>query len=157
MSETDITIEGMEAYMDKLTKSPDRLIEHILQQAMQDAEMLAVKQRINCPAVTGMLRESIEAFCNREGDVIEAGTRTGNEHAALVELGTGPRGSEKGHPLDSELGVVRKSEPWRVNILGIGVRYTGGQPAAPFMYPAIKEMEKTIKLHFGSAVREVLR
>lgn len=154
MSETDIIIEGMGAYMDKLTKSPDRLIEHILQQATQDAELLAVKQRVNS---SDMLRDSIEVFCNREGDVIEAGTRAGHKYAAFVELGTGPRGSEKGHSLDSEPGVVRNSQWQSGNIPGIGVSYTGGQRAAPFMYPAIKEMEETIKLHFGSAVREVLR
>lgn len=157
MSKADISIEGIDAYIDKFTKSPDKLIEHIRQQAMQDAEVLAGKQRLNCPAVTGMLRESIETFCRCDGDVIEAGTRTRNDYAVYVEFGTGPRGSKKGHELDSELGIVRKTEPWKVKIPGVGVRYTKGQAATPFMYPAMKEMEDIINQHFGSAVKEVLR
>lgn len=157
MSKADIIIEGMDAYIDKLTKSPDRLIERVRQQALQDAEVLAGKQRDNCPVVTGMLRESIQTFCQSDGDSIEAGTRTKNDHAVYVEFGTGPQGSKEGHPLDAELGVVRKTEPWRVNIPGTGWRYTNGQPANPFMYHSMKEMEPIIKEHFGSAVKEVMK
>ena len=122
---------------------------------MQDAEVLAGKQRANCPSSTGLLRESIQTFCSRNGDIIEAGTRTNNDHAVYVEFGTGPKGTKEGHPLDSQLGVARKTAPWRVNIPGSGIRYTSGQPANPFMYNAMKEMENIIKVHFGSAVREV--
>lgn len=157
MSKADITMAGLDAYIDKLTKSPDRFIERIRQQAMQDAEVLAGEQRKNCPAVTGMLRESIQTFCQRDGDVIEAGTRTKNDHAIYVEFGTGPTGDKNGHPLDSELGVTRKTEPWKVNIPGVGVRYTSGQPAQPFMYHAMKKMEPVIKEHFGSTVKEVFK
>lgn len=157
MSKADIAIEGFDSYLDKISSSPDRLIEQIKKQAMQDAEVLAGKQRSNCPVVTGMLKESISTFCQQNDDVIEAGTRTKNDHAVYVEFGTGPTGTEKGHPLDSELGIIRKTEPWKVNIPGVGVRYTSGQPATPFMYPAMREMEETIKKHFGSAVKEVLK
>lgn len=157
MSKADITMAGLDAYIDKLTKSPDRFIERIRQQAMQDAEVLAGKQREKCPVVTGMLRESIQTFCQCNGDVIEGGTRTKNDHAVYVEFGTGPTGDKNGHPLDSELGVTRKTEPWKVNIPGVGVRYTSGQPAQPFMYPAMKEMEPVIKEHFGSTVKEVFK
>ncbi len=157
MSKTDITIEGLDAYVDKLTQSPDRMIERIRQQALKDAETLAGMQRDNCPAITGMLRESIETFCYREQDSIVAGTRTNNDHAVFVEFGTGPTGSKNGHPLDADLGIVRKTEPWRVNIPGVGVRYTNGIPANPFMYESMKKMQPIIEEHFGSAAKEVLR
>lgn len=173
MSKTDITIEGLDAYVDKLTQSPDKMIERIRLQALKDAETLAGMQRKNCPAITGMLRESIETFCYREQDSIVAGTRTNNDHAVYVEFGTGPNGTEgkhvvngerveaegkePGHPLDAELGIVRKTEPWRVNIPGVGVRYTNGIPATPFMYESMKQMQPIIEEHFGSAAKEVLR
>lgn len=157
MPETDIRIDGLDAYIDKFTKSPDRLLERLRKQVLEDAETLAGMQRDNCVVDTGMLRESIQTFCEREGDVITAGTRTNNDHAVYVEFGTGPKGSAEGHPLDAELGVVRKTEGWVVNIPGVGFRYTEGQPAKPFMYPAMKNMEPVIKAHFGTAVQEVLR
>lgn len=157
MSETNITIDGLDAYIDKFSKSPDALIERIRKQALQDAEVLAGKQRSNCPEISGMLRESIQTFLQKDGDVIEAGTRTNNPYAVYVEFGTGPTGDIKGHPLDTELGIVRKTEPWKVNIPGTGIRYTYGQAANPFMYNAMEEMKPLIQEHFGSAVKEVFR
>lgn len=157
MSKLDTDISGLNEYIKKLEQSTDKLIETVKKQAMQDAEVLAGKQRANCPVVTGELRESIQSYCVLQGDIIEAGTRTNCEHAVYVEFGTGPVGSKNGHPLDSELGVVRKADSWKVNIPGVGYRYTEGQPANPFMYRGIKEMEETIKEHFGSAVKEVMK
>ncbi len=157
MSETNITMQGLGAYIDKFTKSPDKLIERLRMQALQDAEELAGEQRANCPTDTGMLRESIQTFLERDGDVIIAGTRTNNDHAVYVEFGTGPKGTEKGHPLDSELGIVRKTEGWTANLPGIGYRYLEGRAAFPFMYEAMKKMESKIKEHYGSAVKEVLK
>lgn len=157
MSETNITMQGLDAYIDKFTKSPDRLIERIRIQALQDAEELAGEQRSNCPAVTGMLRESIQTFLERDGDVVTAGTCTNNDHAVYVEFGTGPKGNESNHPLDSELGIVRKTEGWTVNFPGIGFRYIEGRPALHFMYDSMKKMEPKIKEHFGSVMKEVLR
>ena len=157
MSETNIIINGFNNYIDKFSKFPDKLIEKIRKQALKDAELLAGEQRSNCPAVSSGLRESIQSFVEGDGDVIIAGTRTNNDHAVYVEFGTGPTGSKKGHPLDAELGIARKTQPWKVYIPGTGVRYTSGQPSNPFMYNAMKRMEPLIKEHFGSLVKEVLR
>lgn len=153
----DISMQGFDDYVKKISQSPDKLVEKIYQQAMRDAETLAGKQREDCPVLFGSLRESIHSFCTRQGDVIEAGSRTNNDHAVYVEFGTGPVGDIKGHPLDSELGVARKSEPWLVNIPGIGIRYTHGQPAQPFMYPAMQAMKPQIEKNYGGMVMEVMK
>lgn len=158
MPETDIQISGLDAYIDRFAKSPDKLIQRLREQALKDAETLAGKQRENCVVgVTGMLRESIQTFLEQEVNVITAGSRTNMDYAAYVEFGTGPEGSKKGHPLDAEFGIVRKSEGWVFYFPGVGFRYTRGRPAMPFMYPAMKDMEPIIKEHFGSAVQEVFK
>ena len=127
MSDADMNIEGMRAYIKKLTKSPDRLLEQISKQAARDALQLAVKQRMNCSVGNSEMRESIEAFCYQDGDTVTAGTKTDNRCAALVEFGAGPESGGQ------------------------------SQPAEPFMYPAMKEMAETLKEHLGAAVKEVLR
>ena len=157
MPETDISMQGLDAYIDKFTKSPEKLIENIRKKALKLSEDLAGKQRMNCPVETGALRESIETFLERDGDTITAGTRTNNEYALYVEMGTGPAGDRNGHPLDKELGVVRKTEKWKVHVPGVGYRYTEGQAAQPFMYTGMKEMESEITNELGSAVTEVFK
>ena len=121
------------------------------------SEILAGDARAACPVDTGDLRNSIEGFTEVEKDSISGGAVTTNDHAAYVEFGTGPTGTESGgHPLDGELGIVRKTEPWLAVIPDVGPRYVHGQPANPFMYTAMKQNEKEIVEKFGTSVKEVL-
>lgn len=121
------------------------------------SEILDGDARKACPVDTGDLRNSIEAFTEVTKDGISGGAVTTNEHAAYVEFGTGPTGTQTGgHPLDGELGIVRKTEPWLAVIPDVGPRYVHGQPANPFMYTAMKQNEKEIVEKFGTAVKEVL-
>lgn len=121
------------------------------------SEELAGDARKNCPVETGNLRNSIEGFTEKNKDTITGGAVTVNEYASYVEFGTGPTGTASGgHPLDSELGIVRKTEPWLANIPDVGIRYVHGQVANPFMYRAMKENENDITKTFGEALKEVL-
>lgn len=121
------------------------------------SEILAGDARKACPVDTGDLRNSIEGFTEESKGTITGGAVTTNDHAAYVEFGTGPTGTQTGgHPLDAELGVVRKTEPWLAVIPDVGPRYVHGQPANPFMYTAMKQNEKDIIKEFGASVKEVL-
>ena len=130
--ETNIEIEKLSAYAKTLQRTADHLLDNLERQMLQDAEDMAGRQRSNCPEDTGLLRESIAAFCERDGDQVTAGSRTNMQYAAYVEFGTGPVGDEKGTPLDSELGIVRKHEPWTAYIPGYGFRRLKGRLPALF-------------------------
>lgn len=121
------------------------------------SEILAGDARKACPVDSGDLRNSIEAFTEVGKDGISGGAVTNKEYAPFVEFGTGPTGTESGgHPLDGELGIVRKTEPWLAVIPDVGPRYVHGQPANPFMYTAMKQNDPEIIKEFGDTLKEVL-
>lgn len=157
MAEVDVFIEGLDAYVEKLGRAPDKLLAALQRQAKADAETLAGLQREKVNVLTGQLRASIRAFCRVEGDRITAGSRTDCDHARYVEFGTGPVGDLKGHPLDAELGIVRSSKPWLVQIPGVGLRYTHGQPAQAFMYRSMKEMRPCLQQHYTEIRMEAFK
>ena len=74
--ETNIEIEKLSAYAKTLQRTADHLLDNLERQMLQDAEDMAGRQRSNCPEDTGLLRESIAAFCERDGDRVTAGSRT---------------------------------------------------------------------------------
>lgn len=142
MAGFDVTMQGMDAVISKISNSTKRLHDTVLQKAREKAEKMVGIQKENCPVDTSILRESIHSFVEDNGDVISAGSRTNTSYAAYVEFGTGQAGDKKGHPLDDELGIVRKTE-W------------GGHKAQPFMYPGMKAVEPEIKEELGLSVQEV--
>lgn len=73
--ETNIEIEKLSAYAKTLQRTADHLLDNLERQMLQDAEDMAGRQRSNCPEDTGLLRESIAAFCERDGDQVTAGSR----------------------------------------------------------------------------------
>lgn len=150
-------IENLGAYASAIEQSTNRLLNQLERQMLQDAEDMAGRQRSKCPEDTGLLRESIAAFCERNGDSVTAGSRTNMQYAAYVEFGTGPVGDEKGTPLDSELGIVREHEPWTAYIPGYGFRRLKGRLPALFMYYGMQEMQPVIAEHYGTAIQEAIK
>ena len=144
MAKVDVTMQGLEAVISKIGNSTELLHNTVLQKAREKSEKMVGIQKENCPVDTSILRESIHAFVEDNGDVISAGSKTNVSYAAYVEFGTGQAGDANGHPLDSELGIVRKTE-WT------------GQRAHPFMYPGMKAVEPEIKEELGLSVQEVFR
>ena len=148
---------SFDLFSDKLTSWRNGIDKALEVKVKARSEIIAGDARKLCPVDTANLRNSVEGFTETGKDTITGGAVTVNEHAPFVEFGTGPVGTETGgHPLDGELEIVRKTEPWLANIPGVGYRYVHGQPANPFMYTAMKQNEKEIMKEFGEAVKEVL-
>lgn len=96
--------------------------------AMQDTAVILA------PVDTGMLRQSIEAYTQDDGDTIRAGIMTNLEYAPFVEYGTGLRGSQT-NPVyvgESPLPGGSHSAAWK------------GQNAQPVMRPALYNNEQNI-------------
>lgn len=168
---------SFEVFAEKLKHMQENIDKALLNKVVFRSEELAGRARKNCPVDEGGLRESIEGFVTQNENEITGGAVTVNEYAAYVEFGTGPTGTaEGGHPLDSELGITRKTGPWIGKIpitpdtakylgnitekereQGYAYRYIHGQQANPFMYRAMKETEQDIIDDFGSALKEVIK
>lgn len=144
MDKFDVTMQGIDTLIKKIQNSPEALHDTVIRKSREKAEKMVGIQKENCPVDTSILRESIHSFVEDNGDIISAGSKTNTFYATFVEFGTGQAGDANSHPLDEELGIVRKTE-WK------------GQKAQPFMYPGMKEVEPEIKEELGLSVQEVFK
>lgn len=141
---------------------PEEAFQALVRKVQQRAQILAGDARDLCPVglhagesdVTGgNLRDSIHDYTEVHGEEIEGGAATSVGYAPFVEFGTGPVGDQEGHPLDGPLGITRRSTGWTYYKDGKFI-HTKGQPAQPYMYPAMKQNEEEILHDFQSAVKE---
>lgn len=112
-----------------------------------------------CSVDTGWLQGSITSDTKENGDKIESICSTSVEYAQYVEFGTGPVGEANHEGICPDVPVTYRQTGWSyINKDGERV-YTKGQPAKPFMYPALKDNEKKvikeIRKDLKKAIREV--
>ncbi|MDO4341071.1 MAG: HK97 gp10 family phage protein [Eubacteriales bacterium] len=118
----------------------------------------------------GSLKQSIFAEVTEDGDSVIGVCYTNNDHAVFVEFGTGPVGqanhektSPDIHPAYSQTGWMMPGDvmdPDAAEQYGLGIAkgkndevigyYTNGQPARPFMYPALKDNQDEILKDFAT-------
>ena len=110
------------------------------------------------PADTGLLRESIHMEVKTAGEELQGRVYTNCEYAASVEFGTGIKGDGT-YPYEVEgLSLEYKNKGWAYLDEDTGEWiYTKGQKAQPYMYPALKNHEKTIKRMFKDGVKTELK
>lgn len=108
---------------------------------------------------SGELRGSIKTMVQQDGDATIGVVYTNKEYAPYVEFGTGPVGQANHSGISPNVAVAYVQEGWVWPDKEGGFHYTEGQPAQPFMYPALKTMEKrviaAIKNDLQAGIREV--
>lgn len=131
-----------------------------------------------CPSHDGELRGSIRQYASAIPGGFRAVCYTNKEYAPYVEFGTGPRGQADHSGISPEVSVAYSQSPWWIHE-GYGDnevdRATGetygwyyidtpdgrfyrcaGQPASPFLYPALKDHEEEIIRIFDRCLEEAL-
>jgi len=126
-----------------------------------------------CPVNHGELRQSIYINTEFEADTCRGICYTNKQYAQFVEFGTGPNGQQFHKGISPDVNVVYSQNGWVIpaNAMtlreaegyGLGIAedsngevigyYTSGQPAHPFMYPALKDNEKRITEIIEDGVR----
>lgn len=119
--------------------------------------------KLLCPVNHGELRNSIKTSIDMTQDHIKAETFTNKKQAAYVEFGTGPIGQENHEGVSPDIALSYSQHGWGIPADKVdpadaemykwpkriynGKEYymTSGQPAQPFMYPALKNNEKKVK------------
>ena len=114
------------------------------------------------PADSGYLRQNIYLDTEQEGDVSRAVVYTNVAYAPFVEFGTGPKGAANHDGISPEVTPTYRTSPWWIHESQIdpataqkyhwfyidtkeGRFYqVTGQPAQPFMYPALKDNEQAV-------------
>lgn len=152
-----MSFESFIGHLGKISAEVDDL--SLLKQAASLAQSQA---KLNTPVFEGALRNSIGVQYGHENESMVARIYTDMEYAPYVELGTGPIGAENHEGISPEVNPMYTLEPWWIHESqldpGVAEMYhwpyietpqgkfyrCSGQPAKPFMYPAVKDNEKII-------------
>ena len=147
-----------------------------LQEAGQFVRSAAV---MGAPADSGHLKQNIFLRVKDETDGAAAEVFTNVRYAGFVEFGTGPKGAANHAGISPEIEPSYSLSPWYIHESmidpAIAERYHWqvfetkqgkfyrcyGQPARPFMYPALHEHEQDVinilKSGFEGAARKAKR
>lgn len=167
-------VKGARALNIKMGKMEN--ITEVLQSAM-GKEIMRVRNAAasNCPVNHTELQESIMAMVRPNEKGIEAVCYTNARYAAYVEFGTGPQGQESHEGISPHVQPTYTQQGWWFPGKDIdpsdaekyhwpksegpdGVfYYTNGQAAQPFMYPALKGNEETIKRNLSAALKTEIK
>ncbi len=127
------------------------------------------------PGYSGYLKHNIFHDLESDGNAITGTVYTNVSYAYFIEKGTGPRGEANHAGISPEMEPVYKSEPWWIHEddldIGVAEMYRwpymdtpkgrfykcSGQPARPFMYPALKDREEDVLKILNGGLDEVLR
>jgi HK97 gp10 family phage protein len=150
-----LTIKGI----DRLTQRFNKIANLELRGTMNEATKLVHGQaKALAPVDTGDLAGSIHMQVKDTGKALEGRVYTNKEYAAYVEFGTGVKGNGT-YPYQVEgLSLTYRDKGWAYYDEDKGEWiYTKGQEAQPYMYPALKENERTIKRMFKDGVHTKLK
>lgn len=167
-------IEGMDMLLKKIGKIGNVSMVQPVNEAIIYVQGRAKE---NVSTDTGELRESI--FCTTQRnkpDNVTGICYTNKEYAGYVEFGTGKKGQEQHSGISPDIAVAYRQSPWWIHESQIaGGRETAeryhwfyidtpegrfyqctGQPARPFMYPALHDHKESIQEIIEDAVRRQL-
>lgn len=169
-------IENLDNLLNKLNRIEKEIVPTALAQGVWKAtERVRAEAVLLCPVNYGELRQSIKSSVNKRDGVITGTVFTNKEYAKYVEFGTGKRGKEHHSGISPEVNVSYTNTGWYIpaeelsaadiekyhmkviNIKGKDFVYTEGQPAQPFLYPAIKNNKKIASNIIKSQVERSLR
>ena len=144
--------------IDRLTQKLNRISNMELKETMIKATNLVHGQaKLLALVDTGNLSGSIHQEVKEVNKNIEGRVYTNLEYAPYVEFGTGIKGNGT-YPYDIEgLNLSYRDSPWCYYNKDDELIWTKGQEAQPYMYPALKMHEKTIRELFKNGVRTKLK
>lgn len=118
--------------------------------------------KLLCPGDSGELRNSIMTTVEGTADSVIGKCFTDKSYAPYVELGTGPKGEQNHEEISPAISPAYTQAPWWIHESQVdkevaeryhwfkvntkdGVFYQcTGQPAHPFLYPALRNNEEKV-------------
>lgn len=142
------------------------------------ANYVQAAAKLLAPADSGELRQSIQITVTNDVGAIVAHIGTRLEYALYVEMGTGPRGAANHSGISPDINPTYSTSSWWIHEsqvpAGTAEKYhwttittkqgkfykCDGQPAQPYLYPALKDNEQTIgellAEGWGQAIRKTV-
>lgn len=170
-----ITIKGVNSLTQKLNNIAKMELKDTMNKAtalvQSQAKELAPTGKGGGSGLKGSIKMSVKDYDTK----IEGRVYTNLEYAPYVEFGTGIKGDGTYPYKVDGLNLTYKSEPWFIpaseideataekyhfkKVYGKDMDFyiCYGQPAQPYMYPALKNNEKVIKDMFKAGVKTKLK
>lgn len=151
-----MAVEGVQSLMRKFNQlgSMEPIVLKSVKKQTEIVRGVAVKL---CPVNNGELRGSIYTKVEQDAGSTIGTVYTNKEYAPYVEFGTGPEGQANHLGISPNVPVAYRQTPWVYMNDDGEFRYTKGQPAQPFMYPALKTMEKHVISGLSSDLQAGIR
>jgi len=153
------SVVGLESLLNKLNKLGGNVEETLYNSVAKQTKFVQGEAKELCPVDTTDLRESIKENTRKNKNEIVGTVHTNSDHNVYVEFGTGKAGERTN--TNTNVNVAYKQDKWKVNIPDVGPRWIEGQPAQPYLYPALKNNEdkilENIKSDVKKAIREVVK
>lgn len=166
--------------MDELERKLDQLsgidLEKMVRQA---AELVRSAAAMNVHVDTGELRQSIYSDVESNDSTATGICWTDKAYAPYLEFGTGPKGQENHAGISPDITPSYSQSPWWIHESQVDHRVAEkyhwffidtpqgrfyqctGQPAYPFMYPALKDNQDKIlegmQAEFSAAIKENIK
>ena len=135
-------IEGL----DRLYRKISRLHNIDIKPIIEDATIrIRDEAKMRVPVDTGELQNSIDYNVDISAKGFTGKVFTNKEHGLYVELGTGPKGEASHIGISPEIKPIYSPSGWvYYDTDKQKFIFTNGQPARPFMYPALHDNREKI-------------
>lgn len=135
-------IEGL----DRLYRKIARLHNIDIKPIIEDATIrVRDEAKMRVPVDTGELQNSIDYNVDISAKGFTGKVFTNKEHGLYVELGTGPKGEASHIGISPEVKPIYSPSGWvYYDVDKQKFIFTNGQPARPFMYPALHDNREKI-------------
>lgn len=148
-------IEGL----DRLYRKIARLHNIDIKPIIEDATIrVRDEAKMRVPVDTGELQNSIDYNVDISAKGFIGKVFTNKEHGLYVELGTGPKGEASHIGISPEIKPIYSPSGWvYYDVDKQKFIFTNGQPARPFMYPALHENREKISKFIQSRVQKKIK
>ena len=145
-------IEGL----DRLYRKIARLHNIDIKPIIEDATIrVRDEAKMRVPVDTGELQNSIDYNVDISAKGFTGKVFTNKEHGIYVELGTGPKGEANHIGISPEIKPIYSPSGWvYYDTDKQKFIFTNGQPARPFMYPALHDNREKISKFIQSRVQK---
>lgn len=152
----DVDVGGFDDVAENIGMLSAELLEVARKGLLEGMKPMVVQAKELVPPTkhsTGQLRNSIGARAEVQGAFVVGNFFAAAEHALYVEYGTGPKGEEDHAGINPNDNPTYTLHGWTYKDPRSGeFYYTTGQPARPYMYPALKANEDKL----SPAVRDAI-
>ena len=171
-----MSVDGMKDLERKLNALSDMDVKKAVAQGIQMIRSAAVSL---CPVDDGELRESIYAEIEQQNESTIGTCWTNKKHGPYVEFGTGPKGQDNHAGISPDITPSYTQSPWWIHESQVDQKTAekyhwfsidtpqgkfyqcSGQPAQPFMYPALRDNQDAIlkdcKTEFIADIRKAIK